>query len=91
MHEAVNMHIYFTFRVDQLEATAGDDLMEGVQPDPAWVAAHRQAMRVHVSLVCCCWHLVVCLLGVHNGPLQVAAVIASINAADNSATSCFAC
>ncbi|KAL3162097.1 hypothetical protein ABBQ38_009163 [Trebouxia sp. C0009 RCD-2024] len=33
--------------VDQLEATAGDTLSEGVQPDPAWLAARRQAMRVH--------------------------------------------
>ena len=25
--------------------------MEAVQPDPAWVAAQRQAMRIHVSLL----------------------------------------
>ena len=37
-------------RVNQLEATVGNSLPEGVQPDPAWLAAHRQAMHIHVSL-----------------------------------------
>lgn len=50
-------YIYLTHRVDQLESTVGDGVAEGVQPDPAWVAACRQAMRVHVGSLCCCWHL----------------------------------
>lgn len=43
-------HTHGSYRVDQLEATAGDTLPEGVQPDPAWLAARRRAMRIHVSL-----------------------------------------
>ena len=49
MHETVNMYSHFTCRVNQLEQTADDTVMEGVQPDPAWLAAQRQAMRVHVG------------------------------------------
>lgn len=36
-------------RVDQLETSAGDVAPEGAQPDPAWLAARRRAMHVHVS------------------------------------------
>jgi hypothetical protein len=36
-------------RVDQLDASAGEVIPEGTQPDPAWLAARRRAMHVHVS------------------------------------------
>ncbi len=36
-------------RVDQLDASAGEVIPEGAQPDPAWLAACRRAMHVHVS------------------------------------------
>ena len=35
--------------MNQQEATLGDSPPEGQQPDPAWLAACRQAMHVHVS------------------------------------------
>ena len=42
-------------RADQLEVTASHNLTEQDQPDerqpdPAWLAARRRAMHVHVSL-----------------------------------------
>ncbi len=36
-------------RVDQLDASAGEVEPEGAQPDPAWLAARRRAMHVHVT------------------------------------------
>ncbi|DBA76874.1 TPA: hypothetical protein ACH3X1_009477 [Trebouxia sp. C0004] len=35
------------FTVDQLDASAGEVIPEGAQPDPAWLAARRHAMHVH--------------------------------------------
>ena len=35
--------------MDQLESSAGEVAPEGAQPDPAWLAARRRAMHVHVS------------------------------------------
>ncbi len=41
-------------RVDQLDASAGEVIPEGAQPDPAWLAARRRAMHIHVSR-CLLW------------------------------------
>ena len=45
-------------RVDQLETGAGESMPEGAQLDPAWLAARRQAMHVHVS--CGSYHSLMC-------------------------------
>ena len=82
MPEAVSLQsLSCNCRVNQQDATAGDSLVEGIQPDPAWLAARRQAMRVHVGY----WHLSY----VHSAAaVQAAAVINALCCETKFATRC---